>query len=124
MINYQRNIRFFSSFQQTFRQTRRQFVQRFMNTRLGDFGQTGITCRHRDWVTGKRPRLVNRSSRRQCVHHIATPTECANGHSATDDFAKTSQIRHDAVIILCAGQRHAEAGHHFIDDQQRAKLIA
>ena len=124
MVNHQRNIRFFGSFQQTFRQTRRQFVQRFMNTRLGDFGQTGITCRHRDRVTGKRPRLVNRTGRRQCVHHIAATAECANGHSATDDFTEAGQIRHDAVIILCSGQRYAETGHHFIDDQQCAKLIA
>ena len=95
-----------------------------MNTRLCHFGQAGKARRHGDRVTGKRARLVNRAGWRQGFHHVLTTTECADRHAAADDFAEAGQVRHDVVVRLCPRQRHAEAGHDFIDDQQRAELVA
>ena len=39
-------------------------------------------------------------------------------------YKRQGQIRLHAVISLRARQRHAEAGHHFVDDQQGAKFVA
>ena len=60
----------------------------------------------------------------QSVHHLATAAESAYRHPAADDFPETGQIRLHAVISLRARQRHAEAGHHFVDDQRGAKFVA
>ena len=95
-----------------------------MHAGLRHFAQASETCRHRDGVAGEGACLVNRAGRRQGIHHLTTTAECANRHTAADDFAKAGQIRHNAVVILRAGQRHAEAGHDFIDNQQRAELVA
>ncbi len=124
MVNHQRNIRVFGSFQQTFRQTGGELIQRFMNAGLGDFIQAGETGRHRNRVAGKGARLVNRARRRQRIHYISTTAKRAYRHPAADDFTQTGQVRHDAVVILGSGQRYAKTGHHFVDNQQRAELIA
>ena len=44
--------------------------------------------------------------------------------AAGDAFAEHRQIRFDAEIALCATQAQAEAGHNFVEDQQRAEFIA
>ena len=123
VVNDQWNSRFFCRFQQTFCQTCCQLIQRLVNARLRDFIQTGETGCHRNRVTGKRTRLVDRTGWGQRIHHITTTTECAYWHSTADDFAQAGEVWHHVVIILRASQRYAETGHHFIDDQQRAKFV-
>ena len=88
VVNDQRNSGFFCHFQQTFCQTCCQLIQRFVNARLRDFIQTGETRCHRNRVTGKRTRLIDRTRRGQRIHYITTTTECAYRHSTADDFAE------------------------------------
>ena len=94
-----------------------------MNARLCHFGQTGEARCHGNWVTGEGTRLINRTGWRQRIHHVTSTAEGAYRHTAADDFAKAGQIRHHVVVGLRPSQRHAEAGHHFIDNQQRAELV-
>ncbi len=124
MVHHQRDPRLLRRFAQPFRQTGGQVGQGGVNARLGHFGQTGVARRHGDRVAGQGPRLVNRAGRRQRFHDFTASAERAHRHTAADDFAETSQIRLHAVIRLRARQRHAEAGHHFINNQQRAEFIA
>ena len=102
VVYHQRNSGFFCRFQQTFCQTCCQLIQRFVNARLRDFIQTGETSSHRNRVTGKRTRLIDRTGRGQRIHYITTTTECAYRHSTADDFAEAGEIRFHTVIILCA----------------------
>ena len=95
-----------------------------MNPRLRHFVQAGEARRHGDRVAGEGARLVDRASGRQGVHDLTAAAEGAYRHPTADDFPETGQIRLHAVISLGARQRHAEAGHHFVDDQQGAELIA
>ena len=102
VVYHQRNSGFFCRFPQTFCQTCCQLIQRLVNARLCDFIQTGETSSHRNRVTGKRTRLIDRTGRGQRIHYITTTTECAYRHSTADDFAEAGEIRFHTVIILCA----------------------
>ena len=123
MVNDERDILRFRRVQQTFCQLGGTVGQGLMDARLSDLGQAGDTGGHGNRVTGKRARLIDRTGRCQRIHDFTTATECTYRHTAADDFAKTSQIRHDVVILLSTAQRDAETGHHFVDDQQRAELV-
>ena len=124
VIDHQWDTRLFCGFQQTVSQLSRQVGQGFVNTWLRHFGQAGEACCHRNRVAGKGTSLVDRARWRQRFHHILTAAECANRHSAADDFAEAGKVRLNAIIRLGTRQRYAEAGHHFVDDQQGTKLIA
>ena len=49
------------------------------------------------------------------------PPYAPTGQSAADDLAERRQVGPDAVALLRAAARHAEAGHHLVEDQQRAR---
>ena len=124
VVYHQRNTRFFRRLQQAVGKLGGQVGEGVMNTRLRDLGQTGKARRHGNRVTGERSRLVHRAGWRERFHHLFAPAKRTYRHTAADDFAKAGQIRDDVVVRLRARQRHAEAGHHFIDNQQRAKFVA
>ncbi len=124
VVDHQRDIPFLRRMQQACGQHLGQFGQRLVHANLRHFGQASVARRHGDRVAGQGARLVDRTGRRQRLHHVATAAEGAHRHTPADDFAEAGQIRLNAVIGLRAGQRHAEAGHHFVDDQERAVLVA
>ncbi|EJK92630.1 hypothetical protein UUU_06160 [Klebsiella pneumoniae subsp. pneumoniae DSM 30104 = JCM 1662 = NBRC 14940] len=95
-----------------------------MDPRLRHFVQAGEASRHGDRVAGEGARLIDRTGGSQGIHHLTAAAEGAYRHPAADDFPQTGQIRLHAVVSLSACQRHAEAGHHFVDNQQGAKFVA
>ena len=80
--------------------------------------------RHRDRIAGQRARLVDGPERRDAFHDVAPAAECADRHAAADDLAERREVRLDAVALLCAAERDAEAGHHLVEDQHGAVLRA
>src|ERR1017187_6845860 len=64
--------------------------------------------------------LIGRPAGPYAAHDTGTPAVSADGQSAADDLAQRGHIRPDAEARLRAPIGHAEAGHHFIQDQQRA----
>ena len=79
---------------------------------------------HGDRIAGQRSRLVDRAERRDVRHDVAPAAEHADGHAAADDLAERGEVRLDAVELLRAALRDAEAGHDLVEDQDRAVLRA
>ena len=84
-------------------------------------GQPG---RHRQRVARQRAGLVHGAQRRQAGHDVAPAAKGRRRHAAADDLAQAGHVRRDAVVRLRAAQRHAEAGHHLVEDQHGAVLGA
>ncbi len=78
--------------------------------------------RHRDWIAAQRAGLIDRAGRRDLFHQVTAPAIGAHRHAAADDLAEGGQVRGDAVMRLRTAERDAEAGHYFVEDQQRAVL--
>jgi hypothetical protein len=72
----------------------------------------------------KRAGLINRSGRCDLFHQFTPAAVGAYRHAAADDLAEGGQVRRHAVMRLRAAQRNAEAGHHFVENQQHAVLRA
>ena len=75
---------------------------------------------HRQRVARQRARLVDRPGRRDLLHQVAPAAVGADRQAAADDLAERRQVGRDAEPLLRAAARHAEAGHHLVEDQQRA----
>ena len=76
--------------------------------------------RHRHGVPGQRAGLVDRAERRDVLHDVAAAAEHADRHAAADDLAERREVGPDAVELLRAALRDAEAGHDLVEDQHRA----
>ena len=76
--------------------------------------------RHRQRISRKRPRLIHRTQRRDLAHDVGASAVGRHRQAAADNLAERRQIRPDAETLLRAAQRHAEARHHFVENQQRA----
>ncbi len=124
MVHHQRNALLARGGQQARGQVVGQLAQLRVDTRLVDLVQAGVASGHGDRVTGQGTGLVDRAGRCQRFHHLTASAEGAYRHAATDDLAQAGQIRGHVVVLLRATQGDAEAGHHLVDDQQRAILIA
>src|SRR6185312_11440213 len=56
------------------------------------------------------------------LHDVAPPAVSRNRKTPADHLAERGEVRPDAVQLLRAARRHAEPGHHFIENQQCAML--
>ena len=83
----------------------------FQRFNAGDHGQG---------VAGKRARLVHGAQRGDHLHDLPLAAIGADGQAAADDLAQSRQIGRDAVERLRAAAMDAEAGHHLVEDEQRA----
>ena len=86
---------------------------------VSDGGDSGGHCQR---IAAERSGLVDRAQRREHVHHVGASAEGSAGQAAAEDLAQRSQVGSDAVELLRAAQREPEAGHHLVEDQQRAVL--
>ena len=86
--------------------------------------QGGQAGGHGQRVARQGAGLVDRAERGDAAHDFTLATEAADRHAATDDLAEGGQVRLDAVVALGAAQGNAEAGHHFVEDQHHAVLVA
>src|SRR3546814_8016826 len=68
----------------------------------------------------ERTGLVDRPARCDLLHQFAAAAVGAHRHAAADDLAEGRQVGRDAIARLRAAERDAEAGHHLVEDQQRA----
>ena len=79
---------------------------------------------HGNRVARKRSRLVDRAYRRQMFHDVPASAKGAHRHTAADDLAKRCQVWRYPVQPLCAGARHSETSHDFVEDQDCTEAIA
>ena len=56
------------------------------------------------------------------MHHIGPPTIGTDRQSPANDLAQGGEIGADAQQLLGTAERQSEAGHHLVEDQQRAML--
>ena len=78
--------------------------------------QTGA---HRQRIAGQRAGLVDGSAGRDVTHDVAPAAIGGDREPAADHFAQRGEVGLDVVELLSAAGRHAEAGHHLVEDQQR-----
>ena len=78
---------------------------------------------HRERVPGERARLVDVAARREPLHHVGAAAEGAHRHAAADHLAERGEVGGDAGELARPARRHPEAGHHLVEDQQRARLV-
>ena len=90
------------------------------DARLGERAQRRDARRHRERIAGERARLVDGPERSDLLHDLAPPAVRADGQPAADHLAERRQVGRDAVQRLRAARSDAEAGHHLVEDQQRA----
>ena len=64
--------------------------------------------------------MIDRSQRRQTIHDVTASAKRAHGQSAADDLAETRQVGLDTETFLRPAPGKTKAGHHFIENQQRA----
>ena len=76
--------------------------------------------RHRHRIAAERAGLVDRPARRDLFHQVALAAIGADRHAAADDLAEGGEVGIDAIQLLGAAERDPEAGHHLVEDQQRA----
>ena len=79
---------------------------------------------HRDRVARERARLVDGADRRELLHDLALAAEGADGEAAADDLAERGEVGRDAVALLRAAERDAEAGDDLVEDEHDAVLVA
>ena len=86
---------------------------------LVDLLQRDQTGDHGEGVAGECPGLVHRPSRSHGLHNILLAAIRADWQATTDDLTHAGQVRHHACDLLSAAGGDAEAGHHFVEDEQR-----
>ena len=90
---------------------------RFQLAERGDAGG------HGDGVARVRAGLEDGSGGHDLVHDAGPTAERADGQSAADNLAQTGDIGRVAQQFLSAAVSEAEAGHHFIVNEQRAVMV-
>ena len=79
---------------------------------------------HGQGIARERAGLVDGPGGRDLVHQVGAAAVSADGQTAADDLAQAGEVGLDAVEPLRPAQADAEAGHHFIEDEQRPVLVA
>ena len=74
-------------------------------------------------IAAERAGLKHLAGRQHVVHDVGPAAVGADRQAAADDLAQRRQIGLDAEQLLRAAVGDAEAGHHFVADQQRAVLL-
>ena len=85
-----------------------------------EFRQQGESRRHGQGVARERARLVHRAFGGQVGHDFTTGCERPHREPAADDFAEAHHVGRDAIDFGRASGRQPEAGHDFVEDEQRA----
>ena len=75
-------------------------------------------------MAGQGAGLIDRAGRREPVHQLGAPAESADRHAAANHLAEHGQVRAQAVALLGAAGTDPEAGHHLVEDEQRAVPVA
>ena len=79
---------------------------------------------HRQRVAAERAGLIDRAGGADHFHQLVAGRVGADRQAAADDFAQAGDVRLDVIAHLRAAPGDAEAGHHFVEQQQRAVLVA
>ncbi len=86
--------------------------------------QGGKSCRHRHRIARKRARLIDGSLGRDQAHQSLAAAVGPHGQAAADDLAEGVKVGVNAVELGGAATCDPEAGHHLIEDEQRAMAVA
>ena len=105
-------------------QTAARPLQALVDGAVAQAAERGEARRHRQRVAGERARLIDGAGGRDLLHDVAPAAVGADGQAAADDLAERGEVGRDAVELLRAAAREAEAGHHLVEDEQRAVPLA
>ena len=75
---------------------------------------------HRERIARERARLVDRPRRRDLLHEAPPAAVRRRRESAADHLAEDGDVGLDTVEHLRADAMHAPAGHHLVEDEERA----
>ena len=81
-------------------------------------GEGGDAGGHSEGVSGEGSGLVDGAERGERGHDVGASAECAAGDAAAEDLAEGGEVGGDAVELLGAAEREAEAGHDLVEDKQ------
>ena len=93
---------------QTIAKTRRALFQCSVNVFVAQPSQRKQARSHRERISGKRARLINRSGGRDVAHEFATAAVSADRQPAADYFAQAGDVRFDAVKLLARRRARGE----------------
>src|SRR5271170_4637848 len=77
-------------------------------------------CGHGERVSAEGSRLIDGAKRGEVLHDVGASAEGAAGEATADDFAEGRDVRCDAVDLLRSAKGEAEAGHHLVEEEERA----
>ena len=86
--------------------------------------QGGEAGGHRQRVAGQRSGLVDGAGRCHPLHQLAAAAVGADRQPAADHLAEGGQVGLDPEQLLGAAEGDAEAGHHLVENEQRAVAVA
>ena len=75
---------------------------------------------HGERVAAERSGLIDGAERGEQLHDVGASAEGSAGQASADDLAEGGDVGRDAVELLGAAEGDAEAGHHLVEDQERA----
>ena len=101
-----------------FLQARAELFQAVIRVPVQEFPELGQARRHGDRVAGEGARLVHGAERGKAVHDFRPAAEGSHREAAADDLPHAGEVRRDAVKLLYAAGRDAEARHDFVKDEQ------
>ena len=84
---------------------------------LAELGEAGS---HGQRVAAEGAGLVDGTEGSEVVHDLRAAAEGADRQATTDDFAEATQIRREVFEPLNARLAESEAGHHLVENEQRA----
>ncbi len=89
-----------------------------------DVRETRRSTRYCKRIAGQRAGLIDGPIGRHVTHQVLPAAVHGSWGASGDDFAETRQIRRHPVALLCASPGHPEPGHHLVEDQHGAVLVA
>ena len=87
---------------------------------LLEVGEGGDAGGHGEGVSAEGSGLVDGAERGELVHDFGAAAEGSDGESSADDFAQGREVGADLGELLHAAEGDAEAGHNFVEDEERA----
>ena len=87
---------------------------------LAELGEAGS---HGQRVAAEGPCLIDGTEGGEEVHDLRAAAEGTNRQATADDFAEAAQIGREVFEPLHARLAETEAGHHLVENEQRAVLL-
>ena len=102
----------------------RNLLERFVHAGLGKEPKRLDAGGHRKGISRQGACLIDGSDGSDFLHDLTSAAESPYRQTAANHFAEACKVWFDLVALLSASVRYAEAGHHLVEDEDDAVLIA